>query len=136
MTEGKMIDDSDLNHHDKIFIEQFNSGVGMVHDIAVEHGFHESEDIQDLRVLGNKMMLMVGELSEAHESIRKQGLDARCEKPVDINALEEEFADVIIRIMDTAEALNRSGLPMNLGRAIVLKAKYNDSRPYKHGKKF
>lgn len=132
----KVFGDRDLGDWDKAFIAMFNGQTIKVYKTAEEHGFWKDDedkeiDPRDLNVLGNKLMLVVGELSEAHESIRKQGLDAMCEKPIDITALEEEFADVFIRLMDTGKKLG-----MDLGRAIVLKAKYNDTRPYKHGKKF
>ena len=127
-------EENQLSEHP--FISAFNEMQCLVNENAVAHGFHEGEEATDLNVLGNKMMLMVGELSEAHETIRKNDLDHPCEKDVDITALEEEFADVIIRIMDTAGELTRAGVPINLGRAIIRKHKYNVKRPYKHGKKF
>lgn len=128
--------DKDIEHHDRMFIDQFNGMTTKVFETAEAHGFWKDEDEKeidprDLNVVGTKLMLVVGELSEAMESLRKDGLGARCDKPINISALEEEFADTIIRIMDTAKKLG-----LNLGRAIVLKAKYNDGRPYKHGKKF
>jgi hypothetical protein len=41
-----------------------------------------------------------------------------------------ELADAIIRIFDLAEALN-----LSIEEALVVKARYNDTRPYKHGGK-
>lgn len=128
---SKTFNSASIHAMDIPVISMINELTERVHRNAVDHGFHEGEDIKDLNTLGNNMMLMVGELSEAHEAIRKNSLDHPCEKPIDITALEEEFADVIIRVMDTAGELG-----LNLGRAIVLKHLYNETRPYKHGKKF
>ena len=43
---------------------------------------------------------------------------------------EEEFADVVIRIMDAASVLD-----LDVVGAIIAKMKFNESRPYKHGGK-
>lgn len=45
--------------------------------------------------------------------------------------VEEEFADVVIRLMDFAHAHK-----LRVAEAIVAKAKYNEGRPHKHGKTF
>lgn len=130
MTEERITEES-MDALDKDFWLKFNYYAENVYQNAKEKGFWEGIDLTCLHTLGNKIMLMVGELAEAHETIRKRGKGAVCEKPIDIAAIEEEFADAIIRIMDTAHAYG-----FDVGKAIVLKAKYNSSRPYMHGKKF
>lgn len=48
------------------------------------------------------------------------------------SGLEEEMADVIIRIMDMAESKN-----FDIGKAVIAKMKFNASRTWRHGgKKF
>ncbi len=79
--------------------------------------------------LGNKLMLVVGEIAEAHEAIRK-GID-KSEHIPEFTAMEEEVADTIIRLLDFA-GYNK----LRLAQAIKAKLIYNQSRPYRHGKKF
>ena len=83
--------------------------------------------------LGNKLMLVVGELVEAHESIRKNdnAFTGKSEHIPAFSPVEEEIADAIIRLLDFA-GYNK----LRLEQAIKAKLIYNQSRPYKHGKKF
>jgi hypothetical protein len=107
------------------------------------------------RNMGEMMMLMVSELAEALEEHRNsepylyfkmpaeqaerlgfvgpqkwegpEDLAGELGKPEGIAA---EFADVIIRILDTCERLE---IPIT--RALVVKHNYNLTRPYRHGGK-
>lgn len=91
--------------------------------IAEEHGFWDSEN------QGEKIALMHSELSEALESIRHgHPSDVHCP---DFTNTVVELADCVIRIFDFCEHFN-----MPIGAAILAKMKYNESRPYKHGKQF
>ena len=106
---------------------------------AREHGFWINKDSPD-----RLLMLMVGELSEAHEDLRngrdvkevyyeakfheENGVLIETQKPCGFGV---ELADVVIRIMDAAEQL---GIPLN--DLILAKMEYNESRPYLHGRKF
>ena len=76
-------------------------------------------------------MLMVTELAEAAECIRNVTADDPCDKVglSHITKLEEELADVVIRILDFAGSRN-----LNLASAILDKHVYNLSRPFRHGK--
>lgn len=83
--------------------------------------------------LGNKLMLIVGEVAEAHEELRKDAdvtLTYHREdgKP---EGFVFELADVLIRVFDLFGALD-------LDPELYVRAKmdYNSGRPSKHGKLF
>jgi len=98
-------------------------------------------------------MLIVTELAEAMESYRSNNSiasdrmetlewDSKEDEPFtteDINqfklvvkdTFEDEIADTIIRLFDLCGWMN-----IDIHKHIMLKLKYNDTRPYKHGKAF
>jgi NTP pyrophosphatase (non-canonical NTP hydrolase) len=121
-----------------------------VHTTAVEHGWWENE-----RNMGEMIALMHSELSEALEAHRNNDpvlyyqlaeapgfvgpqrwegppnlITAEGEKWGKPEGIASEFADVIIRILDTCEALN-----IPLTDALINKHNYNLRRPYRHGGK-
>lgn len=111
--------------------DALNQVAGEVYRIAADHGFHEGEVAG---MVSNERMAMFcanlhGEASELWESCRRGGLHKDCDKDVPLSQASEELADIIIRAMDTAVALG-----VDIGRAIALKSRYNESRAYKHGK--
>lgn len=74
----------------------------------------------------HKIALIVSELGEAVEGVRKPGFDEHCT----IFSNEAiELADVIIRIMDYCGAF---GVP--IGDAVLAKMRFNATRPRMHGK--
>lgn len=85
-------------------------------------GFWSSENV------GEKLMLMVSELAEAMEADRKD--IQQSEHIPEFTGVEEELADVVIRILDFAFHFK-----LRLPEAIVAKTHFNLSRPYMHGKK-
>ena len=91
---------------------------------AVAHGWWDDE-----RSFGECIALMHSELSEALEFDR-HGNGASDHIP-EFTGVEEELADVLIRIFDYCGRKN-----LRLGEAIVAKMQFNESRPYKHGKKY
>lgn len=126
----------------------------IAYTISKEHGFHEDDDQLrkviasgsydegDVRALrnhyGNRLMLIVGEVGEAHEQLRMGRradeayyLDAITEGPRKPEGVPSELADVVIRAFDLAAETG-----IDLAAHIAEKMVYNNSRPYKHGKKF
>lgn len=127
----------------------------MVHNTAVEHGWWEDGE----RNFGEMLMLMTSELAEALEAWRDHDIVtqiryayknpdgtetvlyapqflrsdedgnsvAELGKPVGVAS---EFADVIIRILDTCERLH-----IPIAQALIEKHNYNVTRPYRHGGK-
>jgi NTP pyrophosphatase (non-canonical NTP hydrolase) len=77
---------------------------------------------------GEMIALMHSELSEALEGLRA-GNPASEHIPL-FNAVEEELADTVIRIMDMAAARG-----LNVGEAIEAKIEFNRGRAHKHGGK-
>jgi NTP pyrophosphatase (non-canonical NTP hydrolase) len=104
-------------------------------------GFHEMP-----MELGTMLMLITSELGEALEAQRhgKQApypiKEMVCETPEEFvetfqrdfkDTVEDELADALIRILDTAYRLN-----IDIEGHVRAKLNYNRTRPYKHGKKF
>lgn len=128
---------------------------GYCHDSARERGFHDASDDllsaikaatddrdQDLLAVlqasfndrvGNRLMLIAGEVTEAHEEIRagrevNETYYVGSTKP---EGVPSELADIIIRVMDFAGEYG-----IDLGRAVREKLVYNATRARMHGKKF
>jgi len=94
-----------------------------VHRIAVKHGWWDSP-----RSIGEVLMLMVTELAEAMEAYR--GGNPKSDKIQGFSRMEEELADVIIRLLDFA---GKQGL--DIEGAVLAKMAYNEGRAYRHGGK-
>ena len=101
---------------------------------ADKHGFYEDIDnIQALdtehipyqqlmnNAISTRLLLIIGEVSEAMEALRKN----------DIPNFDEELADVAIRLLDLC-----GYMAVDLEVEIEKKMKINADRPYKHGKEF
>ena len=105
-------------------IDIINSLSIKAHQNAIAHGWWEEE-----RSFGEIVALMHSELSEALEYDRIG--DVPSEHIPDFRGVEEELADVIIRIFDYAGHKH-----LRLGEAIIAKMQFNESRPYKHRKRY
>jgi len=103
------------------------------------HGFHHGEENMSMREkLGGWLMNLHSEVSELWEAFRENKLFEPCDKAEKMKALglpaltclEEELADIVLRVFDDADALG-----VDLERAMLAKHAYNATRPYKHGGK-
>ena len=108
--------------------------VGMAAFIARAHanstnkGFWEGVALPEMTpdIKASKIALMHSELSEMLEGVRKPGQDSHCPE---FTSEEIELADLFIRGADYAGARR-----LRLVEAIRAKMRFNESRPYKHGK--
>jgi len=94
-----------------------------IHETAKEKGWWDEP-----RETGTCLMLMVSELAEAMEGYRVGNPPS--DKIPAFSQIEEELADVIIRILDYAE---HNGFCIE--GAIVAKMAYNKTREHRHGGK-
>src|SRR5262245_8962494 len=84
---------------------------------------------RQFRNFGEQIALAHSELSELMEAYRRCQQNAPDKHCPEFTCAEIEAADLVIRVMDMAAAYG-----WRLGQAIESKMKYNEQRPYKHGK--
>lgn len=90
--------------------------------IAKDHGWESGKD------LPRELLLMTTEIAEACEADRHGNPPS--EHIPAFSGVEEELADVVIRVLETAKARG-----YDLPGAIQAKMAFNASRPFKHGGK-
>lgn len=95
---------------------------------AEEFGDERLAKFARIAVTGLSIALKHSELSEALEGLRHG--NPPDDKIPEFTSEEAEYADVIIRLMDTAAERN-----LRLGQAIIVKMRMNAGRPYLHGGK-
>lgn len=111
-------------NHTLDFIYNFNALAECAHKNSVDHGFWENPETQ-----AGMLALIHEEVSECLTALRHG--NGPSDHIPEFTGAEEELADAIIRIMDMS-----THHKWRVADAIVAKMKFNESRPYKHGKKF
>ena len=106
------------------FEKEWNRISKKVYTNAVNHGFWKEEPND-----GERMALIHAEVSEALEALRNGNPSSN--KIIEFSSLEEELADVVIRIMHYS-----FGKDLDISSAIMAKIEYNKNREYMHGKSF
>lgn len=119
------------NNERVTFVRSFQQVAAQVHETAVEKGWWDESYAKE-RTFASFIANCQAELSEAWEYYRGSTHETR-PKSDHIPAfygIEEELADVIIRIMDTAHKWD-----IRVAEALVAKMAYNKNRPHRHGGK-
>lgn len=104
---------------------------------AVIKGFHPEGESEDAFV-ERMCNLLHSEVSEIYEAWRNNQLREPCDKASKMNllgckplsCLEEELADIIIRVLDNAVHLG-----VDIEVAVTHKMKFNQTREFRHGNK-
>lgn len=116
--------------------------------IPAEHVGEFITRLQELRdaYRGNRLMLIAGEVTEAHEELRSGHAVDEVYFPTQVEVVDgeerevpgkkpegvpAELADVMIRVLDTAEAWG-----IDLDYEVPRKMAFNETRPAKHGRRF
>lgn len=124
-----------LDRIDKLDLSVLDELADISHTNSREHGFwadDPSEENPRLHYDGNRIMLMVSELVEAHDELRTgHAPDEIYQVNGKWEGVPVELADTFIRGFDYS-----GGRKIPLSEAIKLKLIYNVTRPHMHGKLF
>jgi len=97
-----------------------------IHKNAVDKGFWDRT--VDPIFIAKQMMMIVSEVSEAMEALRKD---------MDADQISDEFADIFIRTLDLYAGIAEAGyVTKSLDYAVKEKMEKNSHRPNKHGVRF
>jgi NTP pyrophosphatase (non-canonical NTP hydrolase) len=99
-----------------------------LHKDAVTKGFWPEVDEVDDIFIAKQCMMIVSEVTEVMESIRKDKGEEEITK---------EFADILIRTLDLYAGVVEAGYTrLSLDQALREKVEFNKTRPQKHGVRF
>lgn len=117
---GQIYSTDDGNDLEDRSIVMINRLVARIHLNAVNKGFWDDYNPDDIHHKLSRIMLAVTELAESVEALRD-----------DDNAnFAEELADTLIRVLDMC-----GGFQVDVGPAMFDKMRVNESRKRMHGKK-
>lgn len=116
------LDSLELIHAERLIFNGIKAAMVLVHETANNAGWYRdpATGLPVARNFGEVVALMHSELSEALEAHRK---NLASDKFPDRPGIEEEFADCIIRILDTAAALD-----LDVPGMVIRKNRYNVTR--------
>ncbi len=110
-----------------------------VYSVSTLKGWHEHDaGKSETEIVAAFVANIHAEASELWEAYRAGKLRAPCDKAAKMESLgmpaltciEEELADLIIRVLDGSKALG-----VDIGRAVEAKHAFNATRPQRHGGK-
>lgn len=118
------------------YAEAINDIAEDVYQVAATKGFWSIDDVSDFALIPIKLALIGDEVSEALQVHRDVYDDSDENLSTNMTEMQEddfieELADIVIRTMDLAAALD-----LNLGQAIIDKIEKNRDRPNKHNKRY
>lgn len=111
----------------KVWLNRFRDEI---HALAKSKHWHDEDASNDRAYLARSTANLHAEISELWESYRNGKLNSQCDKPIPLTFMEEEMADVLIRLLDMAARLK-----VDIGSAAVVKHEFNKTRPDRHGGK-
>jgi len=105
-----------------------NSIADQVHELACIKGWHSQSETED-HFIERTCNNLHDEISELHEAWRNNRLHDVCDKGT-LTCLEEELADIIIRVLDASRKLH-----VDIQHAVLTKHEINKTRTTRHGGK-